>query len=204
MPGHLRMLRPRDRDRRPQDGGDPDGHLIAGDGDVDPTTALARRLAQGDEWECTLPHSMSEASHATGPITARPAVPPHPQRRRSGSMLMTMIRTLLASATLACVAGCATATYVRGHSTIAGDGSNSDAAWAAYDTDGDGYLSIQELERQHAVGLLRDRPIADTNADGKVSREEWNAWWPLMTKPDISSSMAAMNENSAPNGWRSR
>jgi hypothetical protein len=117
---------------------------------------------------------------------------------------MNVIRTLLGAAVVLSAAGCATGTYVRGKSTITGDGSNSDAAWASFDSDSDGYLSINELERQHAVGLLRDFSVADNNGDGKVSRTEWNAWWPLMTKSEISSSMAAMNDSSAPNGWRSR
>ena len=117
---------------------------------------------------------------------------------------MKLIRPLFCATVVLCAAGCATGTYVRGKSTISGDGSNSDAAWATFDLDNDGYLTVSELEHQHAVGLLRDLPVADSNRDGKVSRAEWNAWWPLMTKSEISPSMASMNESSVPNGWRSR
>lgn len=117
---------------------------------------------------------------------------------------MNLSRPLLLSAILVAASGCATGTYVRGQSTISGDGSNSDAAWTSFDSDNDGYLSIGELERQHAVGLLRDLPVADANGDGKVSRAEWNAWWPIMTHSPLAPRMSAMNESAAPTGWRSR
>jgi hypothetical protein len=117
---------------------------------------------------------------------------------------MNVMQPLLSIAVILSVAGCATGTYVRGKSTITGDGSNSDAAWVSFDSNRDGYLSTGELEQQHAVGLLRDLPVADANGDGKVSRDEWNAWWPLMTRSDVSSSMVLMNESAAPNGFQSR
>jgi hypothetical protein len=98
--------------------------------------------------------------------------------------------------------GCATSMAPR-QTSASSDGSNSDASWAQFDSDNDGYLSLDELEHQHAVGLLRDFSNADTNKDGKVSRAEWNAWWPLMTRSEPSRSLEAMNASSAPtNGLR--
>jgi hypothetical protein len=94
--------------------------------------------------------------------------------------------------------GCATTSYESRRSTSSGDGSNSDAAWMALDSDKDGYLSIDELEQQHAVGLLQDLYVADSDHDGKVSRTEWNAWWPMMTKTQPSENMAQLNATSAP------
>ncbi len=107
-------------------------------------------------------------------------------------------------AAIACVlSGCATTTYESRRSTSSGDGSNSEAAWLALDTDKDGYLSIAELEQQHAVGLLQDLSVADGNHDGRISRDEWNAWWPLMSKTQPSENMAQLNASSAPaNGIR--
>jgi hypothetical protein len=103
------------------------------------------------------------------------------------------------------ICGCATTSHDSRRSTSSGDGSNSDAAWALFDANGDGDLSFDELDLQHAVGLLRDMRVADTNNDGKVSRAEWNAWWPLMTKTETSPSMISLNASAAPgNGMRAR
>jgi hypothetical protein len=62
---------------------------------------------------------------------------------------------------------------------------NSDAAWASLDLDASGSLSLDELERQRAMGLLQDFPNADADGDGNVSRQEWDAWWPRMTHHHI-------------------
>jgi hypothetical protein len=78
-----------------------------------------------------------------------------------------------------------------------GNDARSDAAWARFDTNRDGYLSLDELEQQHAVALQEDLPNADTSRDGRVSRAEWNAWWPSMTKVDEPPSLAALNASSA-------
>jgi|GEM_PF-1441637 hypothetical protein len=105
---------------------------------------------------------------------------------------------------LCILAGCASTGPDTRRSTSSGDGSNSDAAWAQLDTNHDGYLSVDELDRQHAVGLLRDMRWADANGDGQVSRAEWNAWWPVMTKTAPSENMAGMVESAGPtNGIRS-
>jgi hypothetical protein len=58
---------------------------------------------------------------------------------------------------------------------------DSAAAWALLDSDSDGALSVDELEQQQAMGLLQDLPNADANGDRRISREEWDAWWPRMT-----------------------
>jgi len=115
-----------------------------------------------------------------------------------------IVNRALYLATLACVlGGCATTAYESRRSTSSGDGSNSEAAWLALDTDKDDYLSIPELQQQHAVGLLQDLSVADSDHDGKISRPEWNAWWPQMTKTEPSENMVQLNESSAPtNGIR--
>jgi Ca2+-binding EF-hand superfamily protein len=116
---------------------------------------------------------------------------------------MTMNRAIFLAVLALALGACATTSYESRRSTSSGDGSNSDAAWTALDTDKDGYLSIDELEQQHAVGLLQDLYVADSDHDGKVSRTEWNAWWPLMTKTQPSENMAQLNASSAPsNGIR--
>lgn len=112
---------------------------------------------------------------------------------------------LLLLASLVSAAGCSTLHNDTRRSTSSGDGSNSDAAWAALDTNQDGQLSIDELETQHAVGLLRDLDHADANSDGQVSRTEWNAWWPTMTKTEASSTLSELTHSSSPtNGIRSQ
>jgi hypothetical protein len=78
-----------------------------------------------------------------------------------------------------------------------GDDARSDAAWSRFDSNQDGYLSLDELEQQHAVALQEDLPNADTNGDARVSRAEWNAWWPRMTKVDEPPSLAGLNASSA-------
>jgi hypothetical protein len=80
-----------------------------------------------------------------------------------------------------------------------GDGgphASSDAAWAALDGNADGALSLDELERQHAVALQEDLPNADADDDGRVSRAEFDAWWPWMTRVPEPASMARLNASS--------
>jgi hypothetical protein len=114
-------------------------------------------------------------------------------------------RDVLVTVLVLGVCGCASVSSMPRHESTAGDGSNSDAAWAQFDTDNDGYLTFDELTRQHAVGLQRDFSNADTNNDGKISRAEWNGWWPVMTKTEPAQSLEALNASSAPtNGIRAR
>ena len=73
----------------------------------------------------------------------------------------------------------------------------SDAAWQRLDTDGDGALSLDELEKQHGVALQEDLWFADSNHDGRVSHQEFDAWWPITTHVPAPSSLARLNASSA-------
>ena len=74
---------------------------------------------------------------------------------------------------------------------------SSDGAWQRLDTDSDGTLALEELEKQHAVALQEDLWAADSNEDGRVSRLEFDAWWPRMTRVPTPGSMERLNESSA-------
>jgi len=73
---------------------------------------------------------------------------------------------------------------------VSGENIDSSAAWATIDLNGDGTLSLDELEQQRAMGLLQDLPNADTNHDGQVTKAEWDAWWPRMTDHYVRTSTA--------------
>ena len=107
---------------------------------------------------------------------------------------------VIIAAALLSAAGCATTPSEYGVRTISDDMSiNSDAAWASIDLNGDGSLSLGELEDQRAMGLLQDFDNADTNGDQNVSREEWNVWWPRMTNHHIRDAVSPSdNTNRAP------
>lgn len=92
--------------------------------------------------------------------------------------------------------GACTHQAVRSGPAVADD-TRSEAAWAALDSNHDGMLSRGEIEAQHLVGLQEDMPIADANGDGVVSRAEWNAWWPRMTKSEPPPSLAGYVATSA-------
>lgn len=77
------------------------------------------------------------------------------------------------------------------------DDARSDAAWAALDANHDGVLAREEIDSQHMVGLQEDIGVADANGDGAVSRAEWNAWWPRMTKSAAPPSLAGYVASSA-------
>jgi len=113
---------------------------------------------------------------------------------------MKALYPVIIAAALLSAAGCATTRNDYGVRTISDDMSiNSDAAWAAIDLNGDGSLSLGELEDQRAMGLLQDFGAADTNGDQNVSREEWNVWWPRMTNHHIRDSESPPeNTNRAP------
>lgn len=75
---------------------------------------------------------------------------------------------------------------------------NSDAAWASQDLDQDGSLSWDELEQQRAMGLMQDFRAADGDGDGRVSRQEWDAWWPRMTNHYIRDEGLAVDSAAKP------
>lgn len=96
---------------------------------------------------------------------------------------MTTLSKLALAAGVALVTSCAT-TGERYHvvaERMPDSAMDSTAAWTALDPDGDGSLSIAELEQQRAIGVLQDFPNADTDRDHRISRAEWDAWWPRMT-----------------------
>lgn len=108
---------------------------------------------------------------------------------------------ILALAFCLMASACAT-THAAVEQSSSSDAS-SDASWAQFDTDQNGFLSREELEAQHAVALLRDLHVADRDHDGRVSRREWNAWWPVLTKAPPAPSLSELNGSSAPtNGVR--
>ena len=92
---------------------------------------------------------------------------------------MTTFSKLAISIAATLLAACAT--VHEGGVRSSGEGMESAAAWAALDIDNDGVLSLDELEQERAMGLLQDFPNADTDQDHRVSKREWDAWWPRMT-----------------------
>jgi hypothetical protein len=73
---------------------------------------------------------------------------------------------------------CATSHVNNVRSSGEGD---STAAWTLLDADNDGVLSVDELDQQQAMGLLQDFPNVDSDHDHRISRAEWDVWWPRMT-----------------------
>lgn len=102
-----------------------------------------------------------------------------------------------ASAVVCCALGACVLVPAQAPENSGEPHASSDAAWQRLDTDGDGALSLRELELQHAVALQEDMPAADSNGDGRVSREEFDAWWPRMTRTPAPPSMARLNQSSA-------
>lgn len=84
--------------------------------------------------------------------------------------------TVVAAASL--LMSCATSRVNNVRSSGEGD---SAAAWALLDADNDGSLTITELDQQQAMGLLQDFPNADADRDQRISKAEWDVWWPRMT-----------------------
>lgn len=110
-------------------------------------------------------------------------------------MIVSTIRRFTVIGFVCALGGCATmhqhdVAQVTGVSADAG----SEAAWNAFDINQDGVLSMDELVAQHAMGLIQDMPNADRNRDGRVSRSEWNSWWPRMTRTPPSPTMARLNK----------
>ena len=75
----------------------------------------------------------------------------------------------------------ACATVNEGSVRSSGESMDSSAAWASLDLDSNGTLSLDELEKEHAMGLLQDFPAADSDRDRAISKAEFDAWWPRMT-----------------------
>jgi hypothetical protein len=89
----------------------------------------------------------------------------------------TLSKVAIATAALLLMS-CASSRVTNVRSSGEGD---SSAAWALLDADNDGVLSVDELDQQQAMGLLQDFPNADTDRDRRISRAEWDLWWPRMT-----------------------
>jgi spermidine synthase len=100
------------------------------------------------------------------------------RHRMRGYTMNTFSRIAIATATALLLASCATSRVNNVRSSGEGD---STAAWALLDADNDGSLTVAELDQQQAMGLLQDFPNADTDHDLRISKAEWDAWWPRMT-----------------------
>jgi hypothetical protein len=103
---------------------------------------------------------------------------------------MTIFLKLAIAAAAVTLASCATMHESSTPVRVSGNNIDSSAAWATIDLNNDGSLSLDELEQQRAMGLLQDLPNADTNHDGQVTRQEWDAWWPRMTDHYVRASTA--------------
>lgn len=106
------------------------------------------------------------------------------------------ISALMIAISLA-VCGCATRNQRVDATPAPTEDPRSDAAWNQFDTDHDGSLSMTELESQHMVALQQDLWNADSNGDSRISRSEWNVWWPQMTHTEEPPSLAVLNASSA-------
>lgn len=90
----------------------------------------------------------------------------------------TLCKIAIATSTALLIASCATSHVRSVRSSGEGD---SSAAWALLDANNDGVLTVDELDQQQAMGLLQDFANADSDRDRRISRAEWDAWWPRMT-----------------------
>jgi hypothetical protein len=90
---------------------------------------------------------------------------------------------LLSKITIATAAmllmSCATSRVNNVRSSGEGD---STAAWALLDADNDGVLTVAEIDQQQAMGLLQDFANVDSDHDHRISKAEWDVWWPRMTE----------------------
>jgi len=93
-------------------------------------------------------------------------------------------------------AGCASQ-HARPAAGAATDTTPPDAAFVWLDADGNGRLSVDDLEHRRAVALLQDLHHADRNADGQVSRAEWDAWWPELDIAPPAATMAVLNQRAS-------
>lgn len=92
---------------------------------------------------------------------------------------MNLLSKVTVVAAVMLLTSCATSRVNNVRSSGEGD---SAAAWALLDADNDGSLTVTELDQQQAMGLLQDFPNADTDRDRRISKAEWDVWWPRMTE----------------------
>lgn len=92
---------------------------------------------------------------------------------------MNLLSKFTVVAAVMLLTSCATSRVNNVRSSGEGD---SAAAWALLDADNDGSLTVTELDQQQAMGLLQDFPNADTDRDRRISKAEWDVWWPRMTE----------------------
>lgn len=76
--------------------------------------------------------------------------------------------------------------------------SDSSAAWARLDTDGNGHLDQDELWQQRALALMQDFETADANQDARMSRAEWDRWWPRLDRSARHPGFIAPGQSAAP------
>lgn len=76
--------------------------------------------------------------------------------------------------------------------------SDSSAAWSRLDTDGNDHLDQDELWQQRAVALMQDFETADANQDARVSRAEWDSWWPRLDSSARHPGFVTPGESKAP------
>jgi len=95
---------------------------------------------------------------------------------------MSPLSKLFLAASVALLSSCATTSeYHMVGPRAPSEAMDSSAAWALLDPDNDGSLTLAEVQDQRAVGVLQDLPNADADHDGRVSKAEWDMWWPRMT-----------------------
>lgn len=102
------------------------------------------------------------------------------------------------AAALLFAAGCASVTPPPETPAEGATYSDSSAAWARLDTDGNDYLDEDELWRQRALALLQDFEAADADEDARVSRAEWDRWWPRLDRSGRHPGFVAPGEAAAP------
>lgn len=87
------------------------------------------------------------------------------------------------------LSGCASAPHSTPQEPVAVLDIPSDAAWASLDPDANGFLTVSGLQARRAMALLQDFDAVDRNGDGRISRSEWDAWWPLLSHTPPSPTM---------------
>jgi hypothetical protein len=101
---------------------------------------------------------------------------------------MSALTRLTLAATTALLASCATTAshYHAVGPRMPSDVIDSSAAWATFDVNNDGVLSLDEIDQARAIGLMQDLANADADHNGSIARAEWDAWWPRMTDHHVS------------------